>query len=307
MTTQRRPPFGWIQDPWAVDEVLGAIRHPVFHLAASPLRSSGAGQVTLLHQAVERVRGTFPVWMQTVGDCVSQGWALAVTVVQAVQVAIDGLDHRWAGDIATEPIYAGSRVEVGGGRLGRRDGSIGAWAGRFVQEWGAVVRDRYGDHDLSQYDGARARRWGMPRSGVPDELEPRLRKHPVRTISLISSYEEARDAIHNGYPVPVGSLQGFQARRDDEGFAAPKGRWPHLMCFVSVDDLGQGCARRRPGLLCCNSWGAHWIDGPTRHGQPDGSFWVDAEVADDMLRQGDAFAVSGFEGYPKQTINHLLF
>jgi hypothetical protein len=49
-----------------------------------------------------------------------------------------------------------------------------------------------------------------------------------------------------------------------------------------------------------NSWGADWISGPKRHDQPDGSFWVDADVAERMLRGQDSFAVSGYEGYPAQ-------
>ena len=68
------------------------------------------------------------------------------------------------------------------------------------------------------------------------------------------------------------------------------------MAFVGMDD-----EFKRPGLLCVNSWPVNWISGPKRHEQPDGSFWVDAEVADSMLRQNDSFALSGFEGYPSQT------
>ena len=74
------------------------------------------------------------------------------------------------------------------------------------------------------------------------------------------------------------------------------------MLFVSVDD-----AFGRPGLLCWNSWGEDGISGPTRHNQPLGSFWVDAEVADAMLRQDDSYALSGYEGFKTQDLDYRLF
>lgn len=292
--------FGWRPDPRAVDEVLGFLRHPVFSVAAAPIGDSGKGKVVLLHKLVERVRGSFPVHRQTIGDCVSHGWGLSVDVVRAVQIA-QGARERYAGDTATEPIYAGSRVEIGGGRI-RGDGSVGAWAAKLVSTYGTLIRGAYGSIDLSEYDGARARDWGRPGRGIPDPLEPTMREHLVHTVSLVDSYEAARDAIANGYPVAVCSNQGFASVRDAQGFARPKGTWGHCMMFVAVDD-----ADARPGLLCCNSWGPDWISGPKRHEQPEGSFWVDAQTVDRMLRQGDSFAVSQYEGYPAQDLDYAQY
>ncbi len=290
--------FGWSYDWRAVDEFVATLRRPMFCTGAAPLAGSGEGKTVLLHQAVERVAGQFPVRTQTIGDCVSHGWALAVDVLKAVEID-NGESESWKTITATEPIYASSRVEVGGGRLGNGDGSYGAWAARAVQEYGTLLRQRYGRYDLSTYSGSKARQWGRRNGGVPDDLEPAMREHPVRSVSLVASYEEARDAIANGFPVPVCSNQGFSSRRDPEGFARPRGNWAHCMCFVSVDD------DRRPGLLCVNSWGASWITGPKRHGQPDGSFWVDADVAHRMLsRQPDSYAISNFEGYPSRDLDY---
>ena len=41
--------------------------------------------------------------------------------------------------LSPEVIYGGSRVEIGGGRI-RGDGSIGAWAARWVRDYGVVPR-----------------------------------------------------------------------------------------------------------------------------------------------------------------------
>lgn len=289
--------FGWVDEPEESARVWGAM--PWRDLS---LEGEGAGKIALLHQIFPRVVGKpFPVWNQGIGDCVSFGWALALSTLVATQVA-RGQSSGYPADVATEPIYGGSRVEVGGRRLGpSEDGSIGAWAARWVCDWGVLFRQNYGPEDLSAYQPSRARSWGW--SGVPDALEPIAREHPVGTARLIGSYTAARDWIAgvNG-PVVVCSNQGFEDRRDSQGFARARGVWPHCMCFVAVDD-----AASRPGLLCCNSWGPSWISGPTRHDQPPGSFWVDAETADRMLRQGDSHGVSDFRGLGPRTIDWIMY
>jgi hypothetical protein len=292
-------PTGWVKDPVAVDEVLGGLRHPVFGVAAAPLQDSGKGKVVLLYKALEKVMGRFPVHEQTIGDCVSHGHGLGIDVLSAVQI-LAGSSEEWKGETSTEVIYAGSRVEVGKGQLGRGDGSIGAWAAKAVSETiGTVVRGKYASIDLTTYSGKRAQQWGMPRAGVPDELEPAAREHPVKTVSLVRTYEEARDAIANGYPVAVCSNQGFSSRRDESGFARAQGSWSHCMVWTGVDD-----AVSRPGVLNNNSWGPNWINGPKRHDQPDGSFWIDADVVNRMLRSNDSFALSGYLGFPAQAIDY---
>lgn len=286
--------FGYDYDWQEVDRFVSGLRRPVFGTSAQPLRDTGKGKVALLHKAFEAVTGEpMRPHYQTIGDCVSHGWAIGVDTLAAVEIHLAGERELWKAKTVTEPIYALSRVEVGGGRLSG-DGSIGAWAARAVSEYGTLLRQRYDRYDLRKYSGSKARTWGRRGQGLPDKLEPIAREHPVRTVSLVTSYEDARDAIANGYPVPVCSMQGFASRRDREGFAKATGRWAHCMCFIGADDK-----HKRPGLLCINSWGGDWIRGPKRHDQPDGSFWVDADDADRMLRvDPDSYSMSGFEGYP---------
>lgn len=291
-------PTGWLYRPRDVAEAVGSMRRPIFGVEAhaSGIAGSGAGKIVLLHEAVNKVRGSFLVREQQRGTCVSQGWALAVDIVKCVQI-VAGAREKFTGDTATEPIYAGSRVEIGKGACGRGDGSVGAWAARFVTEYGTLVRGKYGDIDLTEPDEGISVRWGMPRAGVPDELEPKVREHPVRTTSMVTDFEGGRDAIANGYAIAVCSNQGFTSTRDEKGFAKPRGSWAHCMCFIAVDDSDS-----RPGLLCMNSWGPHWISGPKRHNQPDGSMWVDADTCTRMLSGQDSFAVSGYEGFPAQDL-----
>lgn len=293
--------FGWVNWPKGVEQTLNRCRHPLFSRAAGGLKEDGKGKVVLLYDTVKRVTGQWWTNNQTIGDCVSHGMAGAVRTLTCVEIALYGEREKWVADVATEPIYAGSRVEVGKGQLGSGDGSLGSWAAEWVRDWGILLRQRYGEYDLTTYSGSKAKEWGMPRAGCPDILEPIAREHPVRTISLVTSYEQARDAIANGYPITVASMQGFNTTRDSEGFLSPSGQWAHQMFISAVDD-----EYKRPGCLIENSWGTSWVNGPTRLNQPPGSFWVDADVVDGMLRQDDSWAISQFEGFPSQDLDHML-
>lgn len=234
-----------------------------------------------------------------VHNCVSMGAAGAVDLLRCVQHVVGGTNEQWIAECATEPIYAGSRVEIAGGQLGGGDGSNGIWAVQYLQKYGVLLRQKYGNIDLTTYSGQRARQWGMPRAGVPNELEPIAREHPVKTFTQVKTWEECRDAIANGYPITIASNQGFSSTRDKDGFARASGNWAHEMHIIAAKDDS------RPGGLILNSWGTSWNGGPKgEYDIPDGSFWCDAEVLErNILRAGDSWALSNFDGFPPQELN----
>lgn len=238
-----------------------------------------------------------------VHNCVSMGAACGVDVLRCVQHFLLNTSEDWIAECATEPIYAFSRVEIAGGQLGGGDGSNGIWAAKAMKQYGILIRKKYGNIDLSVYSGQRARQWGMPRAGVPDELEPIAKEHIVKNYSQVRTWEEARDALANGYPVTIASNAGFTSTRDKDGFARPSGSWAHQMCLTAMKDDG------RPGALIQNSWGPNWIGGPKgEHDIPDGSFWCDAEVLErNILSAGDSWALSNFDGFPPQKLNLNFF
>jgi hypothetical protein len=296
-------PEGYIYDWRETERFVSELESPIFATAAAPLQGSGAGRDALLYPLVQKVAGVpLKIRRQTIGDCVSQGWATAIDIVMAVDI-LKGDWEEWRGFTASEPIYGMGRVEIGRGQIrDSNDGCVGAWAARAVTKIGTLLMQKYGHVDLSVYDGKRARRWGKRRNGVPDSLEAKAKHHPIGKVSLITSYEDARDAIYNLCPIPVASKSGFSSRRDDQGFARQNKKWNHLMVFIGMDDNP-----RRPGLLCQNSWG-RWNTGPKgKYDIPDGSFWVDAEDADKMLRrQPDSFSVAGIDGYEPTEIDYYL-
>lgn len=288
--------FGWVNDPEAVRLTFEALGQPRFESTEAYRSSfSPSEEDVYLWEACRKVRGELlPARNQgSVGSCVAFGTASAIEHLQCVQMALgSGDDYR---DLVQEVIYGGSRVEIGGGRL-RGDGSIGAWAARFVSEYGVLARGRYGSWDLSHYSESRCREFG--RGGVPDELEPWVKRHPVRSVALVRSWDECRAAIRNGYPIAVCSNQGFRMQRDAQGFCPPAGVWYHCLAIVGIR------GGSRPGAFLLNSWGANAHTGPLGPGDPSpAGFWADAHVVDRMLKQGDSWAFSGVVGFPSRTLN----
>lgn len=289
---------GWVDDPAGVEQVMTELPHPVFSDVNDQIKGSGAGKKILLYDIIKKVSKKFPMRRQTIGDCVSHGAAYAVDAVKCVDIYLKKEFERWVHETSTEDIYWGSRNAIGKGRLGNGDGSLGVWAAKYVNQYGALPRGKYGLIDLTVYNGAKARSWGRAGHKMPIDFINTAKEHPVLTISQVKTYEEVRDLVVNGYAVTIASNQGFSSSRDSEGFAAPKGSWAHQMCILGVDD-----EYKRPGVLVQNSWGK-WNGGPKRHNQPDGSFWVDAdEIERRVLKTGDCWGFSGYEGFKPQKLN----
>lgn len=256
------------------------------------ISGTGENKKALLYDFYSSVKNSvYSKTVQTIGDCVSFGWAKAIETYHVCEIATNKSLETWLYPLCTEWIYGTSRVLVGRGRLKNGDGSIGAWAAKAVQEHGTLHRKQYQNFDLRRYSGARAKKWGY--RGLPTELEVIADETPVNKVALVSSYEEARDCLANLYPIAVCSRQGFSSKRDSQGFLKPKGRWSHCMAITALDD-----SSRRPGCYVDNrSWGTRWVSGPKKDNGPDGGGWVDAEVIDKMLKQGDSYAIAGYSGF----------
>lgn len=295
---------GWIPNSAAVDEILSAFAQPVFGVAASRsgIAGSGHGKRVLLHKALEGVLGAIPTHFQTAPDCTSHAAGLGVDIVKAVRIVNRQEPEKFIAETATETIYGYSRNEVAGGQLGNRGGSTGAWTMAALKRGGTLARLRYTGGprqvlDLRKYSGQRAKTMGRPGQGVPDWIEPVSQEHPIQTASLIRDFEEAADSIANGYPVIVCSSIAYGYTRDKHGFSPynPNEEWLHAMMFPGMNFKG-----KNPGLLCFNSWGEDWIDGPKQSDQPDGTFWVTPKDANRMFAEQDSWAISGYTGYPAQ-------
>ena len=240
-------------DPEDTDKLLGELPHPLFGVAASDLYSSGEGKVALLYKSVQKFDPTFGAHeRQTTGDCVSHSTRNAVDVTRSHEI-IGGQSESFETRGATEAIY-GSRGHGG-------QGMSCSVAARFVhQNGGILLRKDYGFVDFSEYKSSIGSRWG--RSGVPKEVKAEGKKHQVKTISLVKSIDEARDAIANGYALSVCSNYGFSSKRNNDGIARRSGSWNHAMCWTAMDDSREKYDETL--FLIQNSWGK-FNGGPKMH------------------------------------------
>jgi hypothetical protein len=282
-------------DPEDTDKLLGELPHPLFGVAASDLYSTGEGKVALLHKSIMDFDPTFGGHeRQTTGDCVSHATRNAVDITRCHEI-IDGAQaESFEARGATEAIY-GSRGHGG-------QGMSCSVAARFVHKTGGILlRKDYGFVDLSRYNSRTGQNWG--RSGVPKDVLSEGKKHQVKTISMVKSVNEARDAIANGYALSVCSNYGFSSKRDKHGIARKSGSWNHAMSWISMDDSRE--LYDETLFLIQNSWGV-FNSGPKRFDQPEGSFWVREKDAAGMLNQNGAWAYSDVDGFPPRKVNWTI-
>lgn len=293
---------GWVDEPQSVELVALEQPMPFWGLtpaAAVPMESLPTE--VFLWQSWEKVRNNpFPNRSQgKVGSCVSFGCCTAIEVTACCEILAG--EPEESRDLVQEIVYAGSRVEIGNGRFSS-DGSIGAWAAEFVRKYGVLDRGLHGKYDLTSYSEARCREWGAPGRGVPNELEDEIRKFPVRSITLVKSWEGCKQALAQGYAVSVASSQGFRYQRDSSGVCAPSGKWAHQMAILGYAQIGG----KDHGFIM-NSWGPSAHTGPLGPGKPPvGGFYATADVIGRMLAMGDSWAYSGVQGFPSRRFSWFI-
>jgi hypothetical protein len=253
-----------------------------------------AGRSARLWDVVRKVRnGDTPNYPQATGDCVAFGAKNAIEYLQCVEI-LSG-DPEEFRPVYPPYLYATGRVLVGGGQLRRRPGSLGSWMAKAVIEYGVLRSDLPG---VPPYSATVANRWGDG-DGFRTFLDEG-RKHPVRSAAPIRNWESLVAAVVNGYPCTIASNAGFTMRAASDGFHHRRGTWPHQMCVVAICDDTQ-----RPWAGLLNSWGdAHGRlrDFETDEPWPAGTLRVTRDAVEFMLRTGECFAYSQFEGFPQQDL-----
>lgn len=287
--------FGWRKDPAEVARIVATLPYPRFDIAAHNLKGTGTGKTVLLSDAVKKVTGKHMAAQdQPRGTCVSRGFSRGVDYVQCVEI-LQGQPEVLK--LVSHSFVYGICREIGG-YLSYEDGAVGAWAAKAVNTVGNITNDDCGDKDAG-YDDL-AVEWGAKK--VPQKWKDlaKQRNNIIQTVSLVDTPEAARDAICNGYPVPVCSGQGFSMTRDSNGRCAAQGSWAHCMVWTGYRD-------DRRQFLVEQSWGQNTPSGPLGDLDiPDNAFWIDWDVAARMLREQDSFALSQFLGYPAQLLDWVF-
>lgn len=277
------------------------------------LADSAAGQLVPAWLGVERVfPGCWPGSAQTRGDCVSHstrnGGLVAVVgdILSATADQVSGKVEAAPEDVSD----AGKRDGIFSSEAiywWRRHGgdgwSCGAASNVLRSESGLWVRKNYDELgvDLSQYSGSTAGKYGS--RTPPENFLAEGAKHRVREVTEVTSFEQVRDFLANGYGISSCGGEGWSSSRDENGFSPRRGSWSHALAYIGADD--RDVVKQKYGeplVLILNSWGV-WNSGGTRvlgtqYDIPAGSFW--AKWSDAQRR--DMYAYSGVNGWPRRPI-----
>ena len=284
---------GWRNDPAAVAATIAQDRI-VSMSQAAPLKQWDGKTTINLGRYMDKVhgRGTWTLNQGSCGSCVAFGAAISIDTLLAIDHVENGATYPGRTDPMT--IYGGSRVQIGGGKVWGQ-GSVGAWAAKWLKDYGVLLQKKYPGTDLTTYNAnVCCSKFG--RGGCPPALFPEARLHPIKAYAQAKTKADVANGIANGYPVTVASEQGFTSTRDSRGCAKPSGSWPHQMAIIGI---------RETDALVINSWGNDWISGPLVDDQPPGSFWADWRTIESMLNAGDSFVLSGINGWESKSLNFL--
>lgn len=307
------PHFGRWEDPTHTEAFFARQPNPTVRQAAPDLFAQDDQADVDLCSIYEQATGQ--KWnslnQNPRGFCVGFGNAKMASLALAMMA--HAREISWPGaDVAIEPIYGGSRYEVGklkhGSSLHRGgDGSVGSWAAQWLLEWGVLLMQPYRDIDLSHYSLDRCDRYG--RNGVDDSIEPDARLHPLKTMALCERGEDAWHLIGQLHPVVHCSNQGFSMQRRADGTCVATGSWAHCAGWSGRFTLSTGLRVLRYD----NSW----------EGQPDGTgylgssntidgrngpihlngnqFLVPLEIVDRMCRSGrETYSMTGPQGFTRR-------
>lgn len=320
--------FGWVNDTAGADEFVRQMGpRGVFATAARDAMRVEIGQDVFLWRAADkasrkRYGKPFAVSNQNpVGSCVAHGSQHAVYFAECL--AWDaGLRAEVPLRPSTPGIYGGSRVEArgrpGDGASpvgGWQDGSTGYHAAKWVRDWGITYQQPYPAFGFDLTAGQHLEReWGAFGNGGRNDrgrFDEEARRHPIREVARVSTWDELVQALSSGMPVTIASNVGFSAAaRDADGFIRANGVWPHQMTVAGLrwaKNAPAGVTQPRDGVLVVNSWGEQW---PANGGgkfpadQPDGTFWVSRADIQRVLDAGDSWAYSATANWEPIIVDH---
>lgn len=305
--------FGRWEDPVAVEQFFSTQAEPFIRQAGPDLFTADDNADVDLCAIYEGVAGR--KWnsrnQNPRGFCVGFGNAKMATLSIAMMAAAGEIS--WPGaDVAIEPVYGGMRYEIGakehGSNLNRGDdGGVGAWAAEWLLKYGVLLMQPYGSIDFTNYNMARCSQYGS--SGVPDELEPKAKEHPLQKAALCQSADDVWALIGQMHPVVHCSNQGFRMTRNSDGTCSPSGSWAHCSSWSGRFTLKSG----KRTIRYDNSWdgdenGNGYLGEPiTVEGQNGpihlngNQFLVQMETVDWIARDGgETYAMTGPLGFSKR-------
>ena len=281
------------------------------------LTGSGEGKLSAPFAIIEKIfPGSLPATAQGVGSCVAHNARNAALGTIACEIAA-GKPDEVSGKVEGKPEVSEEAQRDGVFSTEsiywfRNHGGPDGWSCEHAAEVmtsqsGLWVRKDYPEIgiNLTRYSAKTEVRWGRPLP--PQNVQELGKKNLIRTVTRISSYENLRDLMANGYCVSSCGGESFSAQRDENGVAQQtREGWAHAMAYLAVDD--RDVVKRRyngPLVLVQNSWGPRWGSGgrrvlDTQLDIPLGSFW--ARWSD--ISRRSALAYSSIVGWPPQSFDN---
>lgn len=301
--------FGWIPPEERTKEQEKTHELLVSSMPSFELKGSWkAKEKVFFWDASKAVTGKhLKTFNQNVGSCTGQGKAMVEWYLMCLEV-LRGDPEQVI--MPYEP-YGYAQGRVCAGISGDQDGGLGSGTAEAARKYGVLRSDLQGlpkwneSEDTIDWPGEVDKSWG--RRGAEQKWVTEGVKHLVKTTALISSADRAAEALQNGYPITIASNWG--GHMDDVPLAGtPQVRlnkrvttWMHQMCVIGWWD--------HPTLkeiyYVQNSWSARRHGTPV-NGEPPGGFWIDKNNMNYILRQGDSYAFSTFDGFPADTIPWLF-
>jgi hypothetical protein len=291
---------------WAGPDAVAADENRAFINACPPFQITGpdGGVVAQnneranvrLWRGLQRVSSTLPrPGPQQIGDCTSWGARYAILCTMAAEIdAGEPYEYR---DVSTAWLYGVARVWILKGAV-RGDGATGSSVARAARDFGVLPAD-----EAPPYSGSLATEWG--RRGPPERLKEIAARHRVKTVALMRSVSDVRDAVCNGYGVSIASDWGTSNSDirpvDGRMVARHTARWMHQMCICGYDG-----SSRTAYFYVMNSWGESAHPRPIDDA-PAGGFWITSRDVEYIVRFNDSWAFSDFDGFPARDLNFNIF
>jgi hypothetical protein len=245
------------------------------------------------------------------GFCVGFGNAKGATLAVAMSAHAGEISDPGA-DVAVEPIYGGSRYEIGTKKHGSNiasggDGSVGSWAAEWLLEYGLLLKMKYPELDLSKYSLSRCDEMG--RRGVPDSIEPTAKLHPIKAMTRVDTGEQSWKMQGQLYPLIHCSNIGFTMQRDSKGRCRRSGSWAHCWLWSGRFTLdGNQYLRGDNSWDGTESGSGYLANSPITVNGDNGpinlngnQFLVALEDVDHICRTGkETYAPSGPKGFEKR-------
>lgn len=219
---------------------------------------------------MEMFPGLYPGCAQEIGDCVSHSEMKALRA-SLVGDIVTGTPDEKTGKVEGVPEVSNAGIKDGvfsteaiyWYRGYNGDGWDCPTAAKVAtSKSGLVIKKDYPEMgvDLTTYSGNKAHKYGSNRP--PASVQAITSQHPAYDITMVEEVEALADFLAQGYGCSTCGSEGFENKRDANGFSRRTTSWAHAMPYPAVDlrDVIKQLYGE-PLVLVNNNWGA-WNSGP---------------------------------------------